>query len=229
MKKAAVIYLVIFTVGVVLSYIGSDKQTGAMPISTKNIVIDAGHGGYDPGKVAADGTEEKDINLSIAKLLAGYMRQGGANVMLTRTDDAALSDTKRGDLDRRVKLADGKNTGTFGATDIFISIHQNSYPQESVHGAQVFYKKDSKGGKELALCIQKRLKDVADSGNTRMPKSGDSYYVLKNSKVPSVIVECGFLSNKEENEKLKDETYRQHLAWAIYMGVSDYLNGKTFM
>lgn len=216
MKKIVVLYIILIAAGLVYSYIMSNAQTSSMPVNQKNIVIDAGHGGYDPGKVASDGTEEKGINLSIAQLLAGYMRQGGANITMTRTEDVALSENKREDLKLRAGFASDTNA------DLFISIHQNSFPQESVHGAQVFYKKDSESGKALAICIQKRLKEVADMGNTRMPKADGSYYVLKNSKIPSVIVECGFLSNDEEHNKLLEEEYREHLAWAIYMGVMDY-------
>lgn len=216
MKKAALIYIILLAAGLIYSFVLSNAQTAAMPVSKKNIVIDAGHGGYDPGKVAADGTQEKGINLSIAQLLAGYMRQGGANVTMTRTDDEALSENKREDLKYRAEFAADTNT------DLFISIHQNSFPQESVHGAQVFYKKDSESGKALAICIQKRLKEVADMGNTRMPKADGSYYVLKNSKIPSVIVECGFLSNNDERSKLLNQKYREHIAWAVYMGVLDY-------
>ncbi len=216
MKKAALIYIILLAAGLIYSFVLSNAQTAAMPVSKKNIVIDAGHGGYDPGKVAADGTQEKGINLSIAQLLAGYMRQGGANVTMTRTDDEALSENKREDLKYRAEFAADTNT------DLFISIHQNSFPQESVHGAQVFYKKDSESGKALAICIQKRLKEVADMGNTRMPKADGSYYVLKNSKIPSVIVECGFLSNNDERSRLLNQKYREHIAWAVYMGVLDY-------
>lgn len=144
------------------------------------------------------------------------MRQGGANVVMTRTRDEALSESKREDLKYRAEFAADTNT------DLFVSIHQNSFPQESVHGAQVFYKKDSENGKALAVCIQKRLKEVADMGNTRIPKADGSYYVLKNSKIPSVIVECGFLSNNDERSRLLNQKYREHIAWAIYMGVLDY-------
>lgn len=216
MKKIAVIYIILIIVGIIYSYSLSNTQTTAMPVDDKNIIIDAGHGGYDPGKVATDGTEEKDINLSIAEILAGYMRQGGANVTLTRISDEALSGDKKKDLKQRAQFAKSEDT------DIFISIHQNSFPQEDVHGAQVFYKKDSEAGKSLAIAIQKRLAEVADVGNTRVPKADGSYYILKNSTIPSVIVECGFLSNDEEKEKLLDEEYRKHIAWAIYMGVLDY-------
>lgn len=216
MKKVAFIYIILLVFGLVYSYWYSNAQTATMPVDKKNIVIDAGHGGYDPGKVAFDGTEEKEINLSIAKLLEGYMHQGGANVTMTRISDEALSQNKRDDLKLRAQYAADEDT------DLFISIHQNSFPQESVHGAQVFYKKDSDESKALAICIQKRLKDVADMGNTRMPKADGSYYVLKNSKRPSVIVECGFLSNSDELGKLMKEDYREHIAWAIYMGIMDY-------
>ena len=216
MKKIAVVFTALIMLGFVYSYMSSDTQTGSMPVDRKNIVIDAGHGGFDPGKVAADGTEEKGINLSIASLLAGYLRQGGANVTMTRTDDTALSSSKREDLRLRAGFASDTSA------DMFVSIHQNSFPQENVHGAQVFYKKDSENGKALAVCIQKRLKEVADVGNTRMPKADAGYYVLKNSKIPSVIVECGFLSNGAEHDKLLNEEYRQHIAWAVYMGILDY-------
>ena len=216
MKRIAVIYIILIVIGVIYSWHLSNTSTASMPVDSKNIIIDAGHGGYDPGKVASDGTEEKDINLAIAELLAGYMRQGGANVTLTRLEDEALSKDKRNDLKERVEFAKSEDT------DIFISIHQNSFPNEDVHGAQVFYKKDSEAGKSLAVAIQKRLAEVADVGNTRMAKADGSYYILKNSSVPSVIVECGFLSNDEERAKLLDEEYRKHIAWAIYMGVMDY-------
>lgn len=219
-KTIAFFYILLLLAGIAFSHINTAKEAAALPVNRKNIVIDAGHGGFDPGKVAPDGTEEKGINLSISQLLAGYLRQGGANAVLTRSEDEALSESKRDDLKLRAEYAADKNT------DLFISIHQNSFPQENVHGAQVFYKKDSAEGKALAICIQKRLKDVADFGNTRLPKADGSYYILKNSKVPSVIVECGFLSNSEEHQRLMDDDYRKHLAWAIYMGILDYY-GET--
>lgn len=215
-KTLVIFYIALLISGIIFSCKSSVKETVALPVSRKNIVIDPGHGGFDPGKVAPDGNTEKTINLSVSELLAGYLRQGGANVIMTRNEDEALSESKREDLKLRAEYAASKNT------DLFISIHQNSFPTEDVHGAQVFYKKDSAEGKALAICIQKRLKDVADAGNTRLPKADGTYYILKNSKVPSVIVECGFLSNNEEYKKLTDEDYRKHLAWAVYMGILDY-------
>ena len=217
-RTIALFYIFLLVSGIIYSYISTAKATTAMPVDRKQIIIDPGHGGFDPGKVAPDGTEEKGINLSVSQLLAGYLRQGGANVTLTRNEDSSLAKSKREDLKLRAEYAASKDT------DLFISVHQNSFPQENVHGAQVFYNKSSEESKHLAICIQKRLKDVADSGNTRMPKADGNYYILKNSKAPSVIVECGFLSNPQEYQKLTDDDYRKHLAWAIYMGILDYYN-----
>jgi N-acetylmuramoyl-L-alanine amidase len=111
--------------------------------------------------------------------------------------------------------------------DCIISIHQNSYTQESVDGAQVFYYTDSEDGKNLASLIQNSLIQLADPSNHRQEKPNNSYYLLKNVQNPVVIVECGFLSNWSESKKLVDDTYQQTLAWAIHLGVLQYLNGVT--
>ena len=109
--------------------------------------------------------------------------------------------------------------------DCIISIHQNSYPEESIHGAQVFYYTPSNKGKTLAALIQQSLIKRADPSNHRKEKSNDSYFLLKQAQAPIVIVECGFLSNRKECKKIKDDTYQQQLAWAIHMGILQYLNG----
>jgi N-acetylmuramoyl-L-alanine amidase len=210
------LYLLLVCLGTARVYIYENKTVAALPVSNRVIVIDAGHGGYDPGKVAADGVEEKGINLDIAKTLSGYLRQGGAEVIETRIADEALAKDKRNDLNQRVKIANGDNA------EIFISIHQNSFPKSAAKGAQVFYHKNSDNGKRLAEFIQKRLKEVVDVENTRLPKENTNYYLLKQSKIPSVIVECGFLSNADEHDKLTKDEYRQKIAWAIYMGILDY-------
>jgi N-acetylmuramoyl-L-alanine amidase len=180
------------------------------------IVVDAGHGGWDPGKVASDGIREKELNLKIAELVSGYLRQAGAEVYSTRAEDEALSQNKRQDLKLRADMAD------VSGAELFVSIHQNSFPKSSVKGAQVFYHKKSEEGKRLATFIQKRLKAVVDVDNSRVPKANTSYYLLKEVKVPSVIVECGFLSNADEHDKLSDSDYQNKIAWAIYMGITDY-------
>ena len=182
------------------------------------IVIDAGHGGFDPGKVAADGINEKNINLAIASKLSTFLEEGGAVIRNTRVEDSSLSDSKRQDLKSRAEIANNSKA------DIFISIHQNSFPKSNVKGAQVFYYKGSEEGKRLASFIQNRLKEVVDINNSRIAKANDSYYVLKQIKIPSVIVECGFLSNSVEHNKLISSEYQEKLAWAIYMGILDYFN-----
>lgn len=214
-KIAIFIYVFAIFYGVFGSFFYESIET-SLPVSQKIIVIDAGHGGWDPGKVRSDGTKEKDVNLMIAEKLQKYLEQGGAYVINTRIDDSALSENKRQDLKERKELANS------GDVDIFISIHQNSFPKSSVKGAQVFYFKNSELSKALAEAIQERIKEFADKNNSRVAKSNSEYYLLKQSDITSVIVECGFLSNDEENKKLNDEEYQQKLAWAIYMGVVDY-------
>jgi len=215
-KVLALTYSLLILCGIMYSFSNKSVETFSMPVSNKNIVIDAGHGGWDPGKVRTDGTEEKTINLDISQKLQQYLEQGGANIFTTRIDDSALSKKKIEDLKQRKLIANGDEI------DIFISIHQNSFPNSSAKGAQVFYYKNSENGKELAECIQNQIKQFADKGNTRVPKPNSEYYILKNTKCASVIVECGFLSNDSENTKLNSEEYQQKIAWAIYMGVTDF-------
>ena len=188
------------------------------------VIIDAGHGGFDSGKVGVDGTLEKDINLSISKKVAAFLEAADVKVIMTRTEDTGLYDEssdnkKRQDMQRRAALMNETDA------DCIISIHQNSYPEESIHGAQVFYYTGSKEGQTLATLLQKTLVKDVDPQNHRTEKSNDSYYLLKNVSAPIVIVECGFLSNWEESKKLVDDTYQQKLAWAIHIGILQYLNG----
>ncbi len=209
-------YIALILTGVGKTYYEDSVAANAMPAEKKCVVIDAGHGGFDPGKVASDGVTEKSINLDIAEKLGGFLEQGGAVVMKTRSDDSSLSGNKRGDLKNRTEIANNSKA------DIFVSIHQNSYPESDVKGAQVFYYKGSDKGKRLAVLIQSRLREVVDIDNERSAKANENYYVLKEIEIPSVIVECGFLSNSVEHDKLMSDEYREKIAWAIYMGILDY-------
>lgn len=189
----------------------------------KCVVIDAGHGGDDPGKVGINGAKEKDVNLEIAKLVREYLEANDVKVVMTREMDAGLyqsgtSNKKVQDMKNRIAMIDE------AAPDITVSIHQNSYPEEYVHGAQVFYYDGSPHGKELAEILQKQLVERVDPENKRQVKSNDSYYLLKKTSVPIVIVECGFLSNGSEAAKLCTEEYQKKIAWAIHMGILQYLN-----
>ena len=166
---------------------------------------------------------EKDINLEIAKKLKQFLETEDVEVVLTRDSDAGLydegvSNKKVQDMKRRVEVIEA-------ATPILaVSIHQNSYHEEYVHGAQTFYYQGSERGKELAEKIQQALLDEVDKNNTRSAKANDSYYLLKKTSVPIAIVECGFLSNSEEAQKLNSDYYQEKLAWAIHMGIFQYIN-----
>lgn len=191
----------------------------------KCVVIDAGHGGNDPGKVGVNGALEKDVNLEIALLVKRYLEASDIEVVMTRETDQGLYDAdasnkKVQDMKRRIALIDE------AAPMVTVSIHQNSYPEEYVHGAQVFYYEGSRDGKRLAETIQMQLVEKADPENKRQVKANDSYYLLKKTGIPIVIVECGFLSNSAEAEKLCTPEYQDRVAWAIHMGILQYLNGE---
>jgi N-acetylmuramoyl-L-alanine amidase len=188
----------------------------AFSVNKKIIVIDAGHGGWDPGKISRDNHEEKVINLAIAETLQIYLEGAGAVVFLTRAEDVALGDTKKTDLRARNAMPQD-----FKA-DIFISIHQNAFGKGYVKGAQAFYFEGSEDSQKLAKAIQARMKSFLDTSNRMEATSNKSYYLLKESVVPAVIVECGFLTNEAELAKLTTKEYQQKVAWAIYLGVLDY-------
>jgi len=192
----------------------------AMPLSRKIIVLDAGHGGWDPGMVQGK-TEEKHINLSIVKKLQTFLEQGGATVIITRIDDTELSKSKSGDMQARRLIANTSHA------DIFVSIHQNSYVKSGVHGAQAFYFNESDNSQKLATSIQNRLCEFADPSNKLKSKANSNYFVLKQTSMPAVLVECGFLTNYNERNKLLDESYQEKIAWGIYLGIIDYFHSEN--
>ena len=187
------------------------------------VVIDAGHGGSDPGKVGVDGSLEKDINLQIAQRLKQYLEQSDVEVILTREDDNGLYEKD----DKKKKMADMKKRCSIieeSNADLVVSIHQNSYHEEYVSGGQVFYYKDSEKGKRLAETLQKRFDYVLGTENRRLAKANGNYYLLLHVKCPIVIVECGFLSNRKEAALLQQGEYQDKLAYTIHMGILQYLN-----
>jgi len=196
-------------------------------VSVKNgkkykILIDSGHGGIDPGKVGVNGAYEKDINLSIALCLKQELEDKGCEVVMTRETDTGLYNEndrskKAADLKRRVELMNSENP------DAIVSIHQNSFTQESSKGAQVFYQTTSTEGKKFAEIMQKQLADSLDKSNKRVAKPNSDYYILKNSKGVAIIVECGFLSNPQEAQMLVSGDYQKKIAEAVAIGVLDYL------
>lgn len=190
------------------------------------VVIDAGHGGDDPGKIGINGAAEKEINLKIASRLKVLLEAQDVEVVMTRETedglyDADASNKKVQDMKRRIAIIEEAQPV------ITVSIHQNSYQEEYVHGAQVFYYTNSVEGRLLAEYLQESLIEIADPDNTRVTKPNDSYYLLKKTGTPIVIVECGFLSNYAEAEKLVTEEYQEKIAWAVHMGILRYLNATS--
>lgn len=187
----------------------------------KVVVIDAGHGAEDPGKVGVNGVLEKDINLEVAKLLRDYLTAEGIQVVMTREDDQGLYPSDAGnkkleDMRKRVeKINDTK-------PDLVVSVHQNSYSDADIWGAQVFYYTHSKDGKDAAETIQEVIKALNEE-NKRQAKANDTYYMLKKTEVPTVIVECGFLSHPEEADLLATKEYQKKVAEVIGNGVIKWL------
>ncbi len=200
------------------------KMVNAVPVSNKVIVIDAGHGNPDGGAVGNTGTIEADINLKIALKLQKVLEESGAVVILTRSDENGIYDNEEESIGKK-KVSDIKNRvkiGNKSSADIFVSIHLNKLEQKQYDGWQTFYKKSSDDGKKLAECIQNALNENMDKENNRIAKNIDNVYIIKNVEIPTTIVECGFLSNYEEEEKLKKEEYQDKLAYGIYIGIMNY-------
>lgn len=187
------------------------------------VVIDAGHGGIDPGKVGINDVLEKDVNLAIALKVKRYLEQQDIRVVMTRETDDGLyeeSDSNKKVRDMKNRLAIMEET----KPELVISIHQNSYPEESVSGMQVFYYETSTEGKRLAEIMQQTMVESLKPQKERTEKANDTYYLLKKTSAPIVIVECGFLSNRTEAELLVSSDYQEKMAWTIHMGVLRYLN-----
>lgn len=182
------------------------------------VVVDAGHGGNDPGKVGVSGTLEKDINLSIALKLKAELEKRGIKVILTRESDTSLAiegatNKKTSDMNKRMEITNSARA------DLLVSVHQNSFTDPKVQGAQVFYYKNSKESEDIAVTVQAELVNSLDKDNKRKAKANNDYYVLRKSTCPAIIVECGFLSNSQEEAKLVSEEYQQDIAEAIAEGV----------
>ena len=215
------LYVVIIAGALLVGLRAEYVETFAMPVSRKVIVLDPGHGGWDPGKVGEDDILEKNINLEIALKLQSLLEQGGATVLMTRIEDEALGRGKQSDLRARSTLA-----GTSGA-DIIISIHQNSYPSEKVTGTQLFFYEGSDKSRRLAELIQAEVKSFLGQLTNREPKPDSSYYILRQTSIPAVIIECGFMSSPAETRLLIDGEYQERMAWAIYKGIIEYFNSDA--
>lgn len=188
-------------------------------------MANSAHGGFDGGASASDGTVEKDINLQISQKVCAMLRFNGYNVIMTRDSDtgteddqsAAIAKRKKSDLSNRLQLMKENPDA------IFVSVHLNKFTTSAANGAQVFYTKNYPEAYDLANCVQQSIKTLIQPENTRVVKQGtSSTYLLKNAATPAIIVECGFLSNKQELEKLKNDEYQTKMAFAIVGGILDF-------
>jgi N-acetylmuramoyl-L-alanine amidase len=196
-------------------------------LASRVIVVDPGHGGVDPGVVGNSGALEKEIVLEVSRRLADNLAQAGAMVLMTREIDTDLSDPvtaglmakKREDLTRRVAIANNNRA------DLYVSVHVNSHPTANRSGAQVFYQPGAVGGGKAGRYIQSELSLVLKNTD-RQPAEVD-YYTTRNTSMPAVVVELGFITNKAEEKLLLDSAYQGKLAWAIYAGVVKYFAAEN--
>lgn len=226
------LYNIIFSLALAVSLFslwggGEDmsKQASALPVYNLTIVIDPGHGGRDGGAVGNAGVSEKELNLALSKALGNLFVQSGAKVIYTReSDDAIVDETKKeGTTVKRRDMAVRRDIRDNSSADIFISIHMNKFTDPKYSGAQTFYNGKDNQSKLLAETIQSQIKELADPENDRKAKdSKNNLYILNDNKIPAVLIECGFLSNPEEEQKLLDAQYQKKLAYAIYSGVLKY-------
>ena len=226
-KRITIMVLSVFVSVFVFIFATESKNivpTVSLPVSGKTIVVDAGHGKPDEGAQSSTGTTEAETNLKIALKLQNLLEQSGTTVILTRSDENAIYDIdaktlkqkKISDIHNRVKI------GNESSADLFVSIHLNKIPQQQYDGWQTFYKEGSEEGKKLAISIQNSLNDAIQKENNRVAKTIDNVYIIKHVEIPITIVECGFLSNPEEEKQLLEDEYQNRLAWGIYNGIIDY-------
>ncbi len=221
----ASLLLLVFAVKEAKTDVEAVGSPGAL--SDKIILVDPGHGGFDAG-ASVDGVLEKDINLSVAKKLKAFIEENGGTVVMTREEDVSTADKNRSggsakasDLKRRKAMAEESSA------DVFVSVHMNKFPQSKYWGAQVFFAHGSEESKALGEIVQATVKDTMNDGNTRAAKKSDgSIYILNEVKIPSIIIECGFLSNPGELEKLKSDDYQSKLAFGVCMGITNYFSQK---
>ncbi len=221
-----VLSMVFISVFVYFFSINKDQtiQTVSLPVTNKVVIIDAGHGSPDEGAESANGVTEAQTNLKIALKVQNLLEQAGCTVILTRSDENAIYDVdsktlrqkKNSDIKNRVKI------GNESSADIFVSIHLNKIPQSQYYGWQTFYKQGNEQGKNLATCIQNSLNEAIQKENKRAPLKIDNIYIIKNVEIPTSIIECGFLSNLEEEKLLLQDDYQNKLAWGIYTGIINY-------
>ena len=202
--------------------------TSSTPVTDRVIVLDAGHGKPDEGAQSANGTTEEKTNLDITLKVQKLLEESGATVILTRSDENGIYNLDKTTL-REMKVSDIQNRvkiGNKSSADILVSIHLNKGDNTTYSGWQTFYRKDDENGKRLATDIQNSLAETIKVENKRSAHDITGIYLVEHTEIPTTIVECGFISNPQEEQKLLTNEYQNELAWGIYLGISNYFNEK---
>lgn len=237
LKKANIIFLAavitFIIINIILHFtnitINTNSEDIEKPSNIIRIFIDAGHGGVDPGAINKFGENESLINLEISKYLMSFLESTGYEVVMTRYNANALyneganttiREKKNEDLDKRIKKINSSKA------DLVVSIHLNAFTQSQYYGAQSFYKNKCEKSKLAAQIIQNNLKNILDKNNGRVPQAKKDLKVLDESIIPTVLIECGFVSNPEEGKLLSTADYQEKVAWAIYAGIIEYCSPK---
>lgn len=225
---ALVAVLLFFAAFFLIRKIDESSIVMANASSVRKVIIDPGHGGEDGGAVGYSGTIEKDLNLTISLRLKDLLEWNGFEVEMTRDTDCSIHDEglstigerKKSDMYHRLDLYNSDLQA------VVISIHLNQYPDSSIQGSQVFYSQNNPASEELAKSIQNAIKTQLQPDNHREIKPAEkNLFLLFHAKPPTVLVECGFLSNPEEEALLLQEEYQTKLAMSIFDGMMDYLTG----
>lgn len=226
-KKILIISMFFITI-IITAYVNTPKYeiipTMSVPVLNKTIVLDAGHGTPDEGAQNNEGMTEAKVNLEIVYKTKKLLEECGAKVILTRSDENAIYDGNAKTIGQK-KVSDIKNRvkiGNESSADIFVSIHLNKISDTRCKGWQTFYNIRNENSKKLATSIQDSLNDTIKIENKRKPQKLTDVYIMKNVEIPITIVECGFLSNKEDANLLKTNEYQEKLAWGIYGGIMKY-------
>lgn len=227
-KKRVLFILGILVISIINFSIFSNTedtvQTVSLPVSGKTIVLDAGHGFPDQGAESASGVTEANLNLKITQKVQSLLEQSGCNVILTRSDENGIYDVNSNTL-REKKVSDIKNRvkiGNESSADAFVSIHLNKIPQSQYYGWQTFFKSNNEKSEQLAKSIQEELNSSIQKENRREALKITGKYIIDHVEIPITIVECGFLSNPEEEQLLNQDEYQNRIAWGIYNGIMDY-------
>ncbi|WP_313340908.1 N-acetylmuramoyl-L-alanine amidase [Sedimentibacter sp.] len=232
-KRTNIVFSIALIISLLMSlftnlYITSETidATGAEQVDRIKILIDPGHGGVDQGTSGDTGVTEAPLNLVISEKLMSFLEGSGFEVDMTRFEDEGLyslksktiREKKNEDLTNRVNMINDSNA------DLVVSIHLNSFPQKQYYGAHVFYQKNSQLGKMAADILQDSLKNILDPSNNRVPQVKKDIKIMDDTNIPVVLVECGFLSNNEEEKKLISDEYQEKIAWSIFTGLIKYFN-----